>query len=144
MPGIAETAMRAVSCLFHLLLGMVLMVLSLTYLLSPQATFRVGILPWEGETLAWVLLAAGSAGVVLVYLASRRVFAVGLQIWSVAVLAALVWGCFLGSHHFGRDGATVALLLVAGAAVAALGSWLGFSRRPARLSSYRAERPDLD
>ena len=139
MQRVVETALRAVSYAFHLGLGLLLVGLAAVALIGPEATFTVGILPWQGQTLAWILLAAGVVAVAAVYLAVRRARALLLLIWSLTVLGTLLYGCFLSRYYFGRDGPATALVLVAGAAVATLGSWLAF-RRPDRPRSLVGDR----
>jgi len=136
-------ALRAVSYLFHLGLGLVLVAMAVVALSGPETTFTVGILPWQGRTLAWILLAAGVLALAAVYLAIRRTVPVLLVLWSMVVLVVLANGYFLGRYFFGREGPTTALLLVLGAAVATLGGWLGFRRREQRRSvvADRSETP---
>ena len=143
MRSFVGTAVRAVSYLFHLGLGLVLVALAVTALLSPETTFTLGILPWEGSTLAWIALAAGLVALLAVYLALRGVLRVLLLLWSAAVLVALLHGYFLSRYHFGRESPTTALLLVGGATLATLGSWLAVRRkaRPVRpVVSNHSER----
>ncbi|MBM3748544.1 MAG: hypothetical protein FJW34_22440 [Acidobacteria bacterium] len=127
--GCVEAVLRGVSYLFHLALGLVLAGLAVVALLGPEATFSLGILPWQGEKLAWILLAAGAVAAVSVYLAIRRVLRILLLLWSLTVLVALAYGCFLSRFHFGREDPAMALLLTGGAAVATLGSWRVFRHR---------------
>jgi len=127
--SVISAVLCAVSYLFHLGLGLVLVGMAVTALVGPEATFTVGVLPWQGRTLAWILLAAGVLAVVAVYLAIRRVLPILLVLWSAAVLIVLANGYFLGRYFFGRDGPSTALLLVLGAAIATLGGWLNFRRR---------------
>lgn len=144
MSGVVETAMRGLSYLFHLGLGLVLLGLSLTVLLSPDASFNVGILPWQGETLAWILLMAGLVGVAAVFLAMKGVLPVLLLVWSVAVLVVLGYGYILSRFHFGRDGPGVALVLLAGAAVATVGGWKALRAKPRRGRLLIDERAGRD
>lgn len=134
MSGVVEAALRGLSYLFHLALAALLLGLSAAFFLSPESSFGVGILPWQGETLAWILMVWGLVAVAAVYLAVRRITPVLLLLWSVAALVALAYWCFLSRYYFGRDGPTLALLLLLGAAVATLGSWMAVRRgsRPAR------------
>jgi hypothetical protein len=103
--------------------------MGLAALLGPETTFTLGILPWEGRTLAWILLVAGAVAVVAACLAIQRVFPLLLLLWSLTVLAVLAWGCFLSRYYFGRDGPGLALQLLALAALAAVGSWRAFRRK---------------
>jgi hypothetical protein len=128
---IAEAIMRVLSYLFHLLLGMALLGLSLVALLSQEASFKIGILPWEGAVLAYVLLASGVVAIVTVCLATKRISSIGLLLWSAAVLVMVVRGYVFTPFSFGRDGPTIAYILVLGAAIALVGSWIGCRRKPA-------------
>ena len=130
MRSIVDTGLRAVSYLFHLGLGLLLVALAVLALLGPEATFTLGILPWQGATLGWILLAAGVVALAAVYLAVQRRLPLLLLVWSAAVLVVVAWGYFWGRYFFGREGPTLAFLLVAGAALATLGSWRAFRRKP--------------
>jgi len=129
LQSVIAAALRAVSYLFHLALGVTLVGMAALALMGPEVTFTVGILPWQGRTLAWILLAAGVLAIAAVYLALRRVLPILLVLWSAAVLIVLAHGCFLSRYYFGRDGPATALLLVLGAAAATLGGWLSFRRK---------------
>jgi len=128
--GFIEAVLRGGTYLFHLALGLALVGLAVVALLGPEATFTLGILPWQGARLAWILLAAAGVAILAVYLAMRRILRILLLLWSLTVLVALAHGYFLGRFHFGREEPTTALLLTGGAALATLGSWLVFRHRP--------------
>jgi hypothetical protein len=128
--GFLEAVLRGVAYLFHLALGLALAGLAAVALLGPEATFSLGILPWQGEKLAWILLAAAGVAILTVCLAMQRILRILLLLWSLTVVVALAYGCFLSRFHFGREEPTTALLLTGGAALATLGSWFVFRHRP--------------
>jgi len=122
--------------LFHALFALFLAALAVVALVSDAESFWFEILPWSGKTLARWLLGLGAAGVLLVTLAAKGRLRGLFFLWSLIVLALVVRGFFFSSYAFtpGTDQLRNALLVIAGALVAAIGARLGArTKRPERL-----------
>ena len=124
--------MRVFSYLFHGLLTLFLLALSVVALSSGQ-TLQLEMLPWQGRTLTYWLLGAALVGLASVIQAIRRKWRPLFFLWSLAVLAMIARGFFF-SHYYFVDPPEFhgALYLTAGALIAALGAWFQLRREPLR------------
>ncbi len=124
--------MRVFSYLFHGLLTLFLLAISLVALSSGQP-LQLEMLPWQGQTLTWWLLSAALAGLLSVILAICRKWRSLFFLWSLAVLAMLAKGFFFSHYYFaGPPEFHRALYLTAGALIAAFGAWFTLRREPLR------------
>jgi hypothetical protein len=100
--------------------------LSVVSFLTGAHTFEFYILPWTGETLAYVLLALAIAGVLIVLLAMKGTARMVFFIWSMLVLALIVRGYFFSYYTFvpGSGQFQLALWVLLAAVVAAIGARL--------------------
>jgi hypothetical protein len=125
--------MRFYSYLFHGLLALFLLAVSLVPLFSGIHNLQLGIVPGEGITLTFTLMAIGLIGVLIVLAAVIGKTQTPLFVWSVLVLLAMLWGYFLRPYRWsGPEAFRSTLLLVFGAVLAAVGAWYARQRRPAR------------
>ena len=124
--------MRVFSYLFHGLLTLFLLGISVVALSSGQP-LQLGMLPWQGRTLSWCLLAAALVGLALVILAIRRRLRPWFFLWTLAVFVMMARGFFF-SHYYFADPPEfhTALYLTASALIAAIGAWFAL-----RGESYR-------
>jgi hypothetical protein len=124
--------MRLFSYLFHGLLTLFLVAISAVALSSGQS-LHLGMLPWQGQSLAHWLFILALAGLISVMLAIRSTWRALFFLWSLAVLFVMVRGFFLSNYHFaGRPEFYRALCLTAGAAIAAFGAWFQLRWAPSR------------
>jgi hypothetical protein len=124
--------MRIFSYLFHGLLTLFLLAISLVALSSGQP-LQLEMLPWEGRTLTWWLLCGALAGLLSVILAIRRKWPALFFLWSLTVLAMLARGFFFSRYYFaGAPEFHGALYLTGGALIAVLGAWFQLRREPLR------------
>jgi len=124
--------MRVFSYLFHGLLTLFLLAISIVALSSGQS-LQLEMLPWQGRTLTWWLLGAALGGLASVILAIVRKWRALFFLWSLAVLLILVRGYLFSHYHFaGPPGFHRALYLTAGALIAVLGAWFQLRRIAAR------------
>jgi hypothetical protein len=124
--------MRVFSYLFHGLLTLFLLAISVVALSSGQP-LQLEMLPWQGQTLTWWLLGAALVGLTLVILAICRKLRPLFFLWSLAVLAMMARGFFFSNYYFaGPPEFHGALYLTAGALIAALGAWFQPRREPLR------------
>jgi len=134
---IVGKAMRLVGYLFHLLLALFLLAVAAVTFLSGAHTFKIDLLPWEGQTLALVLLFSALAGIVLIYLALKKGLPMVFLVWSAVVLVMLVRGFFFSSYRFMSGVSWTALILIAGSAIAVAGGWDAISRQGTKVSQRR-------
>jgi hypothetical protein len=128
-----KTFMRLYSYVFHGLLALFLLGISLVPVLSGAHTLRLDMLPGEGAELTFTLLGIGLAGLLAVLLAASGKARAPLFVWSLIIVLGMVWGYFWKPYRWsGPDAFRATLLLLAGAILAALGSWYAMNRRPAR------------
>jgi len=124
--------MRMFSYLFHGLLTLFLLALSVVALSSGQS-LQLDMLPWQGRPLTWWLLGAAVAGLISLILAMRRVWRPLFFLWSLAVLWMIARGFFFSHYYFvGPPEFHRALYLTGGALIAALGAWFQMRRRSLR------------
>jgi hypothetical protein len=124
--------MRIFSYAFHGLLTLFLLALAVLALSSGQP-LQLGMLPWDGPTLTYALLAAALVGLLSVILAIFRRWRLLFFLWSLAVLAVMARGFFFSRYYFtGPPEFHNALYLTAGALIAALGAWLQLRPEPLR------------
>ncbi len=128
--------MRVYSYLFHFLLALFLLGISIISWFAGEHNLQVGVLPWQGDVLSYVLFASAVAGLLVTWLAVKRRLPVLFLIWSVVVFLALVRGYFLSSYRFGRGGLTTALLLTSASLLAAIGGWHQFRTSKTKPASY--------
>ncbi len=120
------------SYLFHLVLALFLVGLSVVAFGTGMHNLRLDMLPWTGQALSWWLLGLGVAGVAITALALKGVLRVLFLVWTVIVVVLMVRGFFFSSYIFGGwEGLRMTLLLVAGACLAAVGGWIQFRYTPA-------------
>ena len=125
--------LRAYSYLYHFVLALFLLGLSLVALLSSN-TLRIPILPWSGEAATQWLLWGSLLGLLSVILAITGIFRYLFPLWALAVLAILVRGYVLQPIPFAdRDEFQTAMLLTFGALIAFLASLTVFTMRPKRI-----------
>ncbi len=121
------------SYLFHLVLALFLLGLSIVAFLNNAHNLRLEMLPWTGEALTWWLLGLGLAGLVIIALAVKGILRVVFLVWTVAVLALMIRGFYFSSFVFnGWTGFQLVLLLVLGALLSVVGGWLQFRQAPAK------------
>ena len=123
---------RIFSYLFHGLLTLFLLAISIVSLLSGQP-LQLEMLPWQGPPLTYWLLSAALAGLLSVILAVCRKWRALFFLWSLTVVFMTVRGFFLSHYYFaGPAEFRGALYFAACALVAALGAWFQLRRRQLR------------
>jgi hypothetical protein len=122
--------MRVYSYLYHFLLCLFLAGVGAIALFSRSNRLNLPMLPWEEPTLTYWLFFGGLAGLLSLYLAYKGTLRLPFRLWTVVVLAMMIYGFFVSRHSF-RDAGEFfnALLLTLGALAAVAGSWLRVPRR---------------
>jgi hypothetical protein len=128
-----KTLVRIFSYLFHLVLTLFLLAVSVLAMASPTVSVRLDMLPWSGAALErWLLLGSlvGLASVVLAVAGKLR----GLfLLWALAVPAFLVKGYIFSGYRFTAGGASLGLGLLVASLVAFAGACLQWPERADRL-----------
>jgi hypothetical protein len=125
--------LRVFCYLFHTILCFALIALGAVAVRSGVTDMKLETLPWEGTQLNHLLIILGAVGLLSVILAATGKLRILLPLWSIFVLGMLVKGVFLSSTvtFSGQEDFHNWLLLVAGAAIAVVGSFTLFGRRRA-------------
>lgn len=124
--------MRLFSYVFHGLLALFLLAISVVALTSRQP-LQLEMLPWQGRTLTYCVFGAALAGLAVVILAISRKLRPLFFLWSLAVLIMMIQGFFLSHYYFaGPPEFRGALYLTAGALIAVFGAAFQMRRQPLR------------
>ena len=129
-----KTLLRLFSYLFHGLLALFLIAVSAFALTSGAPSLQLGMLPWTGSTLAWVVFGASLFGLISVLLAIASKWRILFFLWSLAVAVFLIRGYIFTGYRFPQGGVSTAAGLTVGCLLALLGAWFQLFRR-------RRERP---
>lgn len=124
--------MRVFSYLFHGLLTLFLLAISVVALSSGQP-LQLEMLPWQGQSLTYWLFGAALIGLASVVLAIFRKWRPLFFLWSLVVLLMMAKGFFFSHYYFaGAPEFRGALYLTAGALIAVFGAWFQLRRQQLR------------
>ena len=129
---VVKALLRFVSYVFHALLCLGLLLLTVLLFLSGADAVRLEMLPWKGETLLYVLLCGSVAGLVILFLALRGTLRFLFFLWSLMVVVLIVKGYYLSGYRFTPDEPKSVLYLFIGSVVALIGSCFVMTRRVKR------------
>jgi hypothetical protein len=121
--------LRFYSCLFALILGIFMTGVSLILLISGSVNFKFDMLPfWKGNSALYGLLALGLVGIAAALLGFLRKVKPLLVVYTLLLLALLVYGYFLSPvYRFSGDAEAKNIVYIAVAALCAfLGSLMQF------------------
>jgi hypothetical protein len=128
-----STVMRVYSYIYHLILGLLMLGVSVVVLSGGSNNLRLGMLPWTGQSLTRALLWGGILALLCVLLAITGWFRFLFPIWALAILIMMVRGYLLGSYAFsGRSEFNWVLVLIGGSLLAFFGSLSVFGARRQR------------
>lgn len=116
---------------YHGLLCLAILAMSALTLAAGAPTLQLGMLPWTGSTLLYVMLGGSLAGLLSLLLAIRGVMRPLFFVWSLVVTVLLVKGYIFSGYHFSPGGFRTAVYLIVGSIVALLGAWARMSGKPA-------------
>lgn len=127
--------LRVFSYIFHFVLALFLLGISIVTVATGQHILSLGMLPWRGETLTWWLLGSSLVGILSIVLAvtgrTRWLFV----LYTLVALALMVRGFFLTSYNFGGPAvAKGAAWLTFGALGAFFGSLMDINEPPKKRS----------
>ena len=126
---VVKALLRFVSYVFHGLLCLGLLVLSLLAIASDEPALRLGMLPWTGPTLLHVLLFGSLAGLVILILALRGVLRWLFFLWSLGVAYLIIKGYYISGYRFSPGESKTALYLLVGSLIALIGACFVMTRR---------------
>ncbi len=119
-----KVIMRIFSYIYHLVLGLFLLVVGSIALFSSHVTLTLDMLPWQDPTLTYMVLLGGVLALVSLALVLKGKTRLLFRVWTVVVFLLLGYGYFLTSFGFrDSDHFRNALLLTLGALIAVFGSW---------------------
>ncbi len=118
-----KTVLRFFSYLFHLLLGLFLLGLAALALGTGPNVLHLGMLPWSGETLAYVILFGAIFGLISLVLALKGRLRTLFFLWSLVVAVMLLRGYFFSGYRFSPGGIRTGLELLAASWLALVGAW---------------------
>jgi hypothetical protein len=129
---VAKALMRAFSYLFHGLLALFLIAVSVLALASTGGrSLQMQVLPWSGVTLSYILFFGAAFGLIALLLALVGKWRVLFFIWALAVACFLVKGYIFSSYYFGPGGISTAIYLLVASLIALLGAWFQMRQQPA-------------
>jgi len=126
----AKALMRYFSYLFHGLLALALIAISALALATDPQSLQLGMLPWQGPTLVYVLLVGAIFGLVTVLLAIKSTWRVLFLLWSAAVSILLINGYIFSHYRFHPGEPSRAFFLTIASLIALAGAWFQFRRSP--------------
>lgn len=132
---IFKAIMRYFSYLFHIVLAVVLLVLAGVAASTGTGSLRLGMLPWTGDTLNYVLIAGSLVGLAIVLLAMKGVLRILFLIWAFLIFVLLVKGYIFSRYTFAPNEFRFALYLILGSLLALFGAWFQL-RTSARSKKY--------
>jgi hypothetical protein len=117
------------SYVFHGLLCLILLAVSIVVLAGGAQTLHLGMLPWTGSTLLYALLFGSLAGLVTVLLAIKGTWRPLFFVWSLLVAVLLLKGYIFSGYRFSPGEFGPVMLLIAGSWIALLGSFARMFRQ---------------
>ena len=131
-----KALLRLFSLLFHALLALFLIAISGLALASGARPLRMGMLPWTGSTLLFVVFFGALFGLATVILAIAGKLRLLFLVWSLAVAVLLPKGYIFSGYHFSPGEISRALYLIAASWVAVAGAWFQLRRTVERKPRY--------
>jgi hypothetical protein len=133
-----KALMRFISYLIHAVLALFLIGVSGIALASKE-DLHLGMLPWTGSTLEYVVFFSALFGLLAVILALRGTMRILFLIWALAVAGFLVKGYIFSGYRFAGNFETAAWVILA-SLVALPGAWFQLTRKPAPAKRFQATR----
>jgi hypothetical protein len=125
-----KALMRIFSYLFHGLLALLSIAVSGLALGIGVEKLNLGMLPWTGPTLIYVMFFGGLVGLISIFLAVRGQFRILFLLWTVAVAVIFIKGYIFSGYHFPGGSWGNAKYLIPGSLLAILGGWFQFRNQP--------------
>jgi hypothetical protein len=124
-----KTVVSWFSYLFHFVLALLLLGLAGIALTSAPPSLHLGMLPWSGATLEYILLGGALFGLLSIVLAITGRLRFLFLLWSLAVAVLLTKGYIFSGYRFGAGELQHAAYLIGVAWVAVAGAWFQLRRQ---------------
>jgi hypothetical protein len=131
-----KALLRLFSLLFHALLALFLLAVCGLALGSGVQNVQLGMLPWTGPTLIYIVFFASLAGLATVALAFVGKWRVLFLVWSLAVALFLLKGYIFSGYRFAPGEAPKAFGLLVLSWLAVVGAWFQMWRSSGRNQRY--------
>ena len=125
-----KAIVRFLSYLFHTLLALFLLAVSVLAMAGGARSLHLDMLPWTGSTLTFALFFGSLFGLSTVLMALMGTLRPLFFLWSLAVTVLLVKGYFLSGYYFAAGEVRTALFLLAVSILALFGAWFQMWRKP--------------
>jgi hypothetical protein len=130
--AVLKAVISWLSYLFHFLLASLLLgAASLALAFGPR-NLHLGMLPWNGSTLDYVLLGGSLFGLLSIALAVAGRLRFLFLLWSLAVAVLLTRGYIFSGYRLGVGELRHAVYLIAATWVAVAGAWFQMRRNSGR------------
>jgi hypothetical protein len=126
---VIKALLSFLSYVFHGLLCLILLVMCGLAVAAGAQTLQLGMLPWTGSTLLYVLFFGALFGLLTVGLAIKGTWRPLFFVWSLVVTLLLVKGYIFSMYHFGPGEFRTAMYLIVGSVIALVGSWVRMGRK---------------
>jgi hypothetical protein len=121
--AVLKAVISWLSYLFHFLLALLLLGIAGLALASGPQSLHLGMLPWSGQTLNYVLLGGSLFGLLSIALAIMGRLRFLFLLWCLAVAVLLTKGYIFSGYRFSAGESSRAVYLMAAAWVAVAGGW---------------------
>jgi hypothetical protein len=133
---ILKAIMRYFSYVFHGVLALFSIAVAALALGTGSGGLHLGMLPWTGDTLNYVLLFGALFGLLTVALAIKGTLRILFLIWSFLVFVLLLKGYILSGYKFAPNEFRIALFLIGGALISLFGAWFQLQRPKMATKKY--------
>lgn len=126
---VIKALLSFLSYVFHGLLCLILFAMSGLAMAAGAQTLQLGMLPWTGSTLLYVVFFGAMLGLVTVLLAIKGKLRPLFFVWSLGVTLLLLKGYIFSGYHFSPGEFSTVMYVIVGSVIALLGAWVQMGRK---------------
>ncbi len=126
---VIKALLSFLSYVFHGLLCLILFAMSGLAMAAGAQTLQLGMLPWTGSTLLYVVFFGAMLGLVTVLLAIKGRLRPLFFVWSLGVTLLLLKGYIFSGYHFSPGEFSTVMYVIVGSVIALLGAWVQMGRK---------------
>ena len=126
---VIKALLSFLSYVFHGLLCLILFAMSGLAMAAGAQTLQLGMLPWTGWTLLYVVFFGAMLGLVTVLLAIKGRLRPLFFVWSLGVTLLLLKGYIFSGYHFSPGEFSTVMYVIVGSVIALLGAWVQMGRK---------------